>query len=269
MTNLMRVIIGLLTALSFLYVGCEKLDDFLNNDSLIVNDCQIETVYAPWADEGSGPSITKGTFIYNTLRQPVSVLFQRGCWTGSPTSSYLFRYDAKNRLSDYIEACGDFYDNWHVYKYDSKGLIVQDSAYYWGEMNGLHPSESDYEELARCTAYTYDSQDRMTRAITYYFIQDGNGIPQPYTDTSSYVYNNDGNLNRTGASYDHKTNICRTNKIWMFLNRDYSRNNYIAALSYNEKGLPLAFPVTFDHFHFSSEDTGTIRFEYTCKNNTK
>jgi hypothetical protein len=265
----LRLSIGLLAVLPLLFFGCEKFDDFLNNDPLVVNTCRIESVYAPWADEGNGPSITKGTFSYNAFGQPVSVLFKRDCWTGSPSSSYLFRYDAQNRLSDYIAACGDFYDEWHVFKYNNKGLIVQDSGYYWGEMNGQHPSESDYEDLARSIEYTYDSKDRITRAITYFFIQDENGIPQPYFDTSNYVYNSDGNLNRPGATYDNKINICRTNKIWMFLHRDYSRNNYIPAFSYNEKGLPLAFPVTFDNFHFSSEDTGTIRFEYNCENNRK
>jgi len=254
---------------ALLFFGCQKFDDILHQDSLVFKGCRIESVYAPWADEGNGPSITKGVFSYNALGQPVSVLFQRGCWTGSPMSSYYFRYDAQNRLSEYIAACGDsYFDEWHLYKYNSKGLIVQDSAYYWGQMDGLPPSESDLDELARSTEYTYDSKSRINRAISYYFIQDENGIPQPYSDTSNYVYNSDGNLDRAGATYDNKINICRTNRIWMFLNRDYSRNNYIPALSYTEKGLPLAFPVTFDHFHFSSEDTGTIRFAYTCDSNT-
>jgi hypothetical protein len=269
MKKVIRLSIGLLTALPFLYVGCEKFDDFLNNDPLVVNGCRIESVYAPW-DEANEPSITKGTFSYNTLGQPVSVLFERSCGTGSPSSHYLFRYDAQHRLSDYIEACDNFFDSWHVFKYNDKGLIVQDSTYFWGFMNGnTHPWESDYEELRHSTLFSYDAEGRMTRAISSYFILDENDVLQPFSDTSNYVYNSNGNLNRPGASYDNKINICRTNKIWMFLNRDYSRNNYIPALSYSEKGLPLAFPVTFEHFHFSSADTGTIRFEYNCDNNTK
>jgi hypothetical protein len=42
------------------------------------------------------------------------------------------------------------------------------------------------------------------------------------------------------VSYDNKINPRRTNKIWMFVDKDYSANNPIPGpTAYNELGLPL------------------------------
>lgn len=257
--------------LALLLLGsCEKIDDYFNKESLVVNGCQIASINTPWIDDDGFATMTKGTFSYNTLGQPISILFQRWCGTGSRSSRYLFRYDAQHRLTDFIAACeNDFADEWHVFKYNNKELIVQDSTYIWVFMEGnSHPSET--AEFRHSTIFTYDVTDRMTRAIHYFEEPDEEGNTTIYTDTANYTYNNDGNLVRPGANYDDKINICRTNKIWMFLNRDYSRNNYMPALSYTGKGLPLAFPVSYANFPFSytESDTGTVKFEYNCNDHS-
>jgi hypothetical protein len=40
---------------------------------------------------------------------------------------------------------------------------------------------------------------------------------------------------------DDKVSVYRLNKIWMFLNCNYSENNLLKGTSYNEHGLPLGF----------------------------
>lgn len=258
---------GLSALFVLLLVSCHKLDDLLHKDPLVTDECAIATVHVPWGDEGNGPYTSVGVFHYNTLGQPVSINFDHGCATGAPSPTYLFRYDKAHRLTDYIESCENFFDVWHTYKYNSKGLIVKDSIYIWGDVSGGHPSETAYD--SGYTDYTYDAEGRMTQATTFRSGED-------YADTTTYTfaYNNAGNVQirdyngiviRSWTGYDDKINVCRTNKIWMFLNRDYSRNNYIAADSYNEHGLPLQLPVSFSNFHFSNEETGNMIFDYTCK----
>ena len=243
--------------------GCKKIDDYFHKDDLVVSGCDLATIETPWNDDESN-SYTTGVCTYNAVGQPVSIEFDRSCLSGSPAASYLFRYDAAQRLTDFIEACDTYFNRWHVYKYNGSGQIVLDSIYMKGNLDGNPPYESDRDDLARYVAYTYDAKDRIARAIEYIKAPNEGGGTTEYTDTTYYNYNSDGNLIRTGATYDDKINICRTNKIWMFINRDYSRNNYMAATSYNSKGLPLEFPTSYSNFPFSNVDTGTIKFTYNC-----
>jgi hypothetical protein len=254
---------ALLAALVLVFVGCKKIDEYFHEDNLVVTGCDLATIEVPWND-GESNSYTTGVCTYNAQRQPERIVFNRTCITGAPAASYLFRYDATHRLTDFIEACDSYFDRWHVYTYNSRGQIVGDSVYVWGNMDGNPPSESDRDDLARYVAYTYDSENRIASAIEYLEAPNEGGGTTVYTDTTYYNYNSEGNLIRPGATYDDKINICRTNKIWMFINRDYSRNNYIAATSYNSNGLPLEFPVSYSNFQFSNADTGTIKFTYNC-----
>jgi hypothetical protein len=89
--------------------------------------------------------------------------------------------------------------------------------------------------------YSYDSQDRITRVHQEW----GYG-----SNDLIYNYDSNGNLIRTGYTpqgqpipliYDNQVNPQRTNEVYMFVARDYSRNNAMAADSYNDKGLPLVF----------------------------
>lgn len=258
----------LLLVVSFLFYGCKKWDDLFpgnnNTGSLEVKSCVITSLRQTWGGE---PDVANGTFNYNALGQPVSILFDQPGGTGRP-GMYFFRYDAQHRLSDFIEAFDSTsYDSWHVYVYNAKGQIVQDSVYTWGEINGHHPSETAYFGPSY-TNYAYDDQNRMIKATNY--------IEEEVSASGSYVYvyNSAGNVAayrgdgyepRANAVYDNKINVNRTNKIWMFLSRDYSRNNLVPAVSYNEKGLPLAFPSGYYLPFFTTlSDPGPARFDYSC-----
>ena len=83
--------------------------------------------------------------------------------------------------------------------------------------------------IHQATYYSYDNKQRIIKDSTVFA-----GSIQPVVNTYSY----DINGNKTGSNYDDKINLNRTNKIWMFLNRDYSVNNPYNAASYNTTGLP-------------------------------
>ena len=90
---------------------------------------------------------------------------------------------------------------------------------------------------------------------------DESGKEWDATDYYAYKYDDKGNLAYTArqyramrswgeavyndtfrvGSYDTKIHLRRTNKMWMFIDRNYSVNNPFTAASYNSYGLPLMF----------------------------
>jgi YD repeat-containing protein len=106
------------------------------------------------------------------------------------------------------------------------------------------------------TRYTYDAKRRISQAAVYtinYGVITG---PQTYT----FNYNSSGN--RTGPVYDDKLNLNRTNKIWMFLARDYSMNNPFVATQYNLNDLPLVIPSAT--LQIVPGASGKIKVAYAC-----
>ena len=98
----------------------------------------------------------------------------------------------------------------------------------------------------------------MGHKITFFRYENGTswyalaGIPVE-TKPGSYElsYDRNGNLVRPGVTYDDKINIYRTNRVWQFINGDYSRNNPVTGggfysfpvtpAAYNGAGLPTRF----------------------------
>src|SRR5882757_2324396 len=62
-------------------------------------------------------------------------------------------------------------------------------------------------------------------------------LPPPTVIT--YQYDASGNL--FPNNHDNKVSLLLTNKVWRFINRDYSINNPVVADAYNDHGLPTAF----------------------------
>ncbi len=153
-----------------------------------------------------------------------------------------FRYDRYDRLTDYI-ICGPPSTSamiWHKYAYIRPDLIADTSIGYTGEIDQPAPLAKDAVSYHIRTF----NMDRLGRiAITTYLSYDPPHTPY-LIDTLKYDAN--GNLpipDWTGV-YDDKVNILRTNKVWEFVNINYSRNNLLIndgafPTRYNEYGLPL------------------------------
>lgn len=179
----------------------------------------------------SGPDTI--TFVYNAFGNPI-----RGdrAFVDDGSPRYIFRYDGQGRLQDFIGAynngAGEF---WTRYSYSDDNRIVWDTTFTLvNQIVSWPPPEngfflSDKKE--------YDQEGRITE-ITSYF----HGTYGPVPDTSfvagsqSYIYDARGDV--VGPTYDDKINYHRTNKVWMFIDDQYSENNPFPIDAYNNYGLP-------------------------------
>lgn len=250
----------------FFLTSCQKTDEYLKTEwikgkhsdgntkpTAEIKQCSIlQIVYTPTA--GANDVLQ---FTYNSLGDPVSITRSSGAHTGYP--NYSFKYDYKKRLTDFI---GPYNNNttaefWHKYFYDAGGNIVLDSVYIFpGIANGF--PENAYSR--RLTFYTYDDYNRI--------IKDSTVFSEPYPAVvHTYVY--DARGNKVGSTYDNRVNINRTNKIWMFLNKDYSVNNPFTADAYNASGLPSSFSLTQENaFGFLGNAYSKAQLAYSCDDQT-
>ena len=243
--------------------GCQKSDD-INNDYLSalskngylknksnanIKDCSIQKISY---STGSNNDVLQ--FTYNSSGDPVSITRLSGGSTGYP--NYVFKYDEKNRITDFI---GPYSSNtsaefWHRYAYDAPGNIILDSTYIFPRISNGFPENAYSRKL---TFYTYDNKRRIIRDSTVF-------SNSATTVVHSYVYDDNGN--KVGNIYDDQININRTNKLWMFLNRDYSVNNPFKADGYTTSGLPSGFNLSPDgnSFQFLGNVYYKAQISYAC-----
>ncbi len=213
---------GIIACLLFIVLSCHKRKDFEVN-------CRIIRVAN--TDPNFPGSDYEGFFEYTSWGDPSKITWS-ATTTGRP--NYDFIYDNKKRLTKFIATYEGVpgFEFYTKYIYNAGNVIVADTLFYFGDdLNDPRGSALGYI----LNYYTYDSKGRITRI-------DSQNQPGGYTYFRNYTYDSNGNLVRGGTTtYDNKKNYLRTNLVLMFISRDYSVNNYIAADTYNNKGLPLTF----------------------------
>jgi hypothetical protein len=241
-----------LVALSvvILTVSCQKRGQF-------EVPCKIETITYKYQYNANSPvEVNVSTFTNNSWGDPVSII-QSAPGTGLP--HYYFTYDNNKRLKTWKAEYGPGNIEYYTrYYYDNNNFIVRDTTWFQGsDINDL-PSFGN----RIVSEYTYDSKGRVSKINTHWV-----GIPISVTE-EVYSYDANDNLIRPGRTYDNKTNYLRTSLVLAFMMRDYSKNNYLTALSYNSKKLPTTYPIS------SGSANGPIFFNvsateitYTCDNN--
>ena len=247
----------------FIFAGCHKIDwdDVWHKHN---PNCQVKklTYYRE-----SDPIAVNAVFSYNSHGQPTKVVYDYIA-TGRP--NIVFKYDHSGRLTDYIAPYdNNNYEVWFKYEYDGSGRIVSDTQFVFGQYIDSVPLPSTY--LAAPGFYEYDIWGRVTQETRHY--------PMSNVQVWQYEYNSAGNLSAIKSffngvpagtenitTYDTKVSVLRTNPVWMFLERNYSKNNKIAATSYNSKGLPTHFNSPGLHYRFVHEtDISHSVIEYKCK----
>jgi hypothetical protein len=248
--------------------GCQKGDGFNSIQGPVeFKNCQIIQIIR----NNFGP-IDTVVFTYTNWGDPLTVTKRPRPFfmSGYNGSNYRFTYDNRHRLVESIAFEPDTLQPgvnktfWrHKYFYDNpgNGNVTRDSTYY------ISCAGCDFRSL---TYYLYDRFDRIIKDSTF-----GPEVLEPFVNI--YTYDGKGNRSswkwdsHTGSTYtttyttyDDKTNILRTNKIWMFLERDYSVNNRFNAVSYNSRGLPTEtnhteFKLCFDTYYDRAQIT------YGCK----
>lgn len=195
-------------------------------------------------------------WVYNENNDPVSSV-HTNAGTGSP--NIFFKYDNKGRLMEYtgLDDNGS-YEFMHRYTYHQQRIVI-DTMYIFGQY-GV-PNSALFK---RIYYPRYDNLNRIAQdSLVYYSTANG---PAANSVIIDYPYHQDGNL-FNGYTYDNKLNFHRTNKIWMFIDREYSLNNPVPALTYNSAGLPLTFSsknlFDFNFTYFSVG--GAITISYDCK----
>jgi hypothetical protein len=237
------------TAAVLLLSGCKKLLEYIEDHPGVAGGhCAIKGF--KYANPFSSSDTV--TFTYNSVGNPVSAI-RIHTNTGAPNS--LFRYDQKNRLTDMINSYGTEIsspvESWTRYFRDATGRINRDSVYSFPTIVDGNPTTGEFGS-ASMSAYEYDSKDRIIKVT-----RSRSGITLLVWN---YAYDANGNLK--GNAYDDKVNFHQTNKVWMFIDRDYSVNNPATAnYTYNGFGLPTHIDVTAGPMFFLGVPGSA--FEYT------
>lgn len=218
--------------------GCVKAFDYLkNHPGENARLCQVKKLKIGW--QFVQPEIN---IIYNAEGNPLHML-AANVPQFYPISEYHFRYDRHNRLTDYFfnyyGAVGVL--TWDRYSYPNKNTVIDSGWAYTGRITDSIPP-NDPTKLNRLAIISLDASGRIIKT------SERSADPANPWYVTEYTYNAQGNLVRPGAIYDNKINPYQTNKVWMFVFKDYSVNNPLTPLytpvpititSYNQAGLPL------------------------------
>lgn len=220
--------------------------------------CLIEKITS-WSGVDS-PQIAK--FAYDYSGNPVRVEFNH---TGTGRPNLSFTYDKEGRLTDYYAPYrlepNTAYEFWYHYTYDQTGeRVLIDTQYLFGSIvDGVPQPNPAYKSAGN---YEYDYKGRVRKVTRTVMLQSGPPFPT-YVDT--YQYDTTGNLLGFGP-YDSRTNMHRANKVWQFIDRNYSVNNPTKAGKYNKLGYPLWFKTSPPFwFTFAYQiDLNNSEIEYLC-----
>jgi hypothetical protein len=219
----------LIVLMSSSFIGCRKLTEGIRLDPPQTNSYRIDKIeVVPYQNKPG----TVFSFYYNELGDPVEIINTDG-GVGSP--NVYFRYDESNRIKEIQGKYADSaaFEKWMKFGYSAKGQIIKDTSWLFGQILGSKPDPNSlaiYE-----TSYAYDAMGRIVKTV-----QVDLKNPEKPAIEKSYNYNDKGNL-ISNFNYDDKISFLRAHPIWMFLVRDYSKNNRAAAREYTFNGLPSYF----------------------------
>ena len=197
------------------------------------------------------------TITYNRFGNPVTMAPDDNYPAfGEDFDDIYFRYDKSDRLVDCIFGGKDSIPNpdgpvqigsidlWHRFTYPAPGIVIDSFFNYDGP--GIPPIANPPPGYVTVTVSRYE-QDKKGRTIRTTVHSSGSA-----TNSFSTTYDNRGNAEIPGITYDHTVNPYRTNKIWQLLFQDYSMNNPIfpatlnfpattGITAFNKFGLPLQY----------------------------
>lgn len=134
----------------------------------------------------------------------------------------------------------------HWYWYEGN-RIFKDSL--WEDFHYNNGNSQSFDSHEKTSEFSYDEWGRIKKDtfLDKFTHQGGTSF---YWGADFFTYDRNGNLidsnwnssgQREPVAYDNKPSYLLTHPLWMFLTRNYSRNNEVGAIGYNEAGLPLGF----------------------------
>lgn len=271
-----RLALAALMLITISLTGCRKLidriKDHLDGNHNQATKCQVKKIIS----ETALGTQTLDVY-YNNAGNPrlATTAYSN---RSEDTAFWVFKYDTQNRLTDVIEKDQENrYTMWHRYAYEGQ-TAIRDTIYA-----GMGDERTDLDSLngrpspiangllgVIVNEIIYDEQGRVVGTNGKYLIEPSEG-PLDNNLIRTTVYDEDGNrvINPLNPKpYDDKVSIFRTNRLWMFLHGDYSKNNTRPADTYNEAGLPTSFSGTpgdgAKYTSFLSTSLFNATIEYEC-----
>jgi hypothetical protein len=247
----------LITVVLLQLTACKKIEQAILKDPCSdIKFCNVQSyVYPGAAPYYSDPNTA--TFTYDALGNPLAVNNTR---VGTGIPNLVFKYDASHRLTEFQRPYSNgLFEQWFKYVYDASGKIIADTSYVFGTITPSWPPTGSHQR--RYTTYTYDNTCRVIKTTTIGIGGPEDGFPP---NVFTYSYDATGNLIRPGITYDDKVNIHRTNKIFMFVDSDFSMNNPYTAPGYNGYGLPQIAGSATSGAYFLARPVANAAFAYEC-----
>jgi hypothetical protein len=224
---------------------CQKLAPIVLVTVVVTSTgCQklIERIFPrpkPPISNGTGCQISSirqddrtGTFYYTDDGLPDSVIFDIEMGSAGAQLFY-YSYDNHRRLvtfEAYYDRQPDNYYFKHKYVYSNNGKLLADTA-------RIRQSGS----WTQVTFPEFDTAGRIVRETGKVIEAEGDSTVTE-RPTLTYEYNADGNLiSSPEISYDNKVSFISASGIFMFTERNYSKNNPVGATGYNQENQPLGF----------------------------
>lgn len=195
----------------------------------------------------SGNTAVNAFFYYTPEGLPLSVQYIQPNFN-SESNIHRFGYGKHKELISYQIFDGIYAFTRHSYGY-SGNRITLDTMF------------SDLgEQFMQISRLQYDNEGRIIQEDIE--VIERNFTPVSELSTRQYMYDSSGNLiSPLVTMYDNKISYLRIDPLWMFIHRNYSRNNPQGVTQYNNKNLPLGF--TEEVFGFL--DFGEpAEIEYLC-----
>jgi hypothetical protein len=232
----------------FAFSSCQKIiDKIFHGHGHEESGCIITQVKQPLE---FSEDVRTGVVYNNAHGDPDSVVFD--IETGSAGAHlFYFKYDDMHRLVEYSGWYSREADDYYfIHRYGYQGSQIVYDTTQWREAGSW----------TRMAELEYDAKGRVIKEASRDTLLDGVPGTSSEGPTETYTYNADDNLD--GGTYDDKVSFLRTNEVWMFTQRNYSRNNPQGAIGYNSEDLPLGFAaghgVSFLQFGGPSE------IQYDC-----
>lgn len=220
---IMRKPLSLLLICSLFFSCSKTLEHQRLHPGIDLRFCNIRS----WTHPHLGET-RSNTFTYNALGNPVNVTSNM---EGTGSGFHYFTYDDQVRLS--------VHEHEFTYTY-----------YYYYEGNSRRPTGCtridaygrEYEET-----FTWDNKGRIVGVNAAFVstpfedeINADEEVTYVYDDRNLIGYDINGHQ-QYEFEYTNKPSLFFANKVWMLVNRNYSRNAPTGAATYNKTGLPLTY----------------------------
>ncbi|HUQ67148.1 MAG TPA: hypothetical protein VM101_13385 [Flavitalea sp.] len=234
----------------FMFASCTKINfaEYRKDPGIDLRFCNIKT----WTDI-HGDEERKNLFTYNEHDNPVSVTSDHA---GTGSGHHFFTYDNLQRLL----------------KYEYEFVFTKSYHYESNSRKATHAQVTDVYGRELLETYTYDDRGRIIKSVLELVSSPFEDDEYP-TQTKEYIYLNDdissilfnGQQQNPDVEYSNKLSIYMTNKVWQFINQNYSKHSLASVETYNRMNLPLHFKANEYSFPFLDIEIPGSSVIYHCQ----